>query len=139
MCGNRLQVKIATADKAVLSLVEAQVFSPDVVRAVVRQIAARLAATGATASAERGALESASRKLERQQSAVVDAIADGGESRSLRAKLAEVERRQAEVADRLRRLTALVHLQGQDLVALEATAQRAVARDWAGLLARHPL
>ncbi len=128
-----------TADKAILSLVEAQVFSPDIVRRTVRELAARLAATGTTATAERAALEAASRKLERQQAHVVDAIADGGESRALRAKLADVERQQAEVGDRLKRRTALVHLQGQDLAALEATAQRAVARDWAGLLARHAL
>ena len=139
VCANRLQVRMAVADKAVLSLVEAQLFSPEVVSRIVKQLAERLRATGTEASTQRVALEAATRKLETQVANITNAIADGGESRSLRAKLVEVERQQADVADRLRRLTALVHLQGQDLALLEAAAQRTVARDWAGLLARHPL
>jgi len=70
---------------------------------------------------------------------LVAAITDGDTSQSVRAKLAEVEQQQTEVADRLRRLSSLVKLQGRDLAQLEAAAQAAVARDWAGLLARHPL
>ena len=141
VCDNRLQVKMDLADRAVLSLVESQVFGADVIYAVIQQVAKHLAATGTKASAERAALDAAATKLERQQQNLTEAIADGAGSgrRSLQAKLAEVEAQQAEVADRLKRLTALVQLQGQDLAALEQAVQMKVTRDWAGLLARHPL
>src|SRR4029453_17000144 len=92
---------MATADKAVLSLVKAQVFGPDV-RRIVRDIATRLAATGTKAPRARGPGTAASRKLDAQQRHFVDAIADGGESRALRAKLTEGERQQAEVTDLLK-------------------------------------
>ena len=127
------------ADRAVLSLVETQVFGAGVVRRVMQHLAARLASTGTKATTERAGLEAGAKKLERQQEHLVAAIADGDASRAVRAKLAEVEQQRTEVADRLRRLSALVNLQGRDLAQLEAAACAAVTRDWAGLLARHPL
>ena len=139
VCSNRLQVRMDHADRAVLSLVETQVFGAGVVRRVMQHLAARLASTGTKATTERAGLEAAAKKLERQQQHLVTAIADGDSSRSVRAKLAEVEQQQTAVADRLRRLSALVSLQGRDLAQLEAAAWAAVTRDWAGLLARHPL
>jgi site-specific DNA recombinase len=139
VCSNRLQVRMDAADRAVLSLVETQVFGAGVVHRVMQHLATRLAETGTKATSERAGLEAAAKKLERQQANLVAAIADGGESRLLRAKLTEVEAQLTEVADRLRRLSALVSLQGRDLAQLEAAACAAVMRDWAGLLARHPL
>ena len=112
---------MALADRAILSLVETYVFGPDVIRAVLRDVMRHLQQTGTKASVERVALESAAKKLDRQQQNILNAIADGGESRSLRVKLKEIEEQQAEVADRLRRLTGLLGLQRQDLASLEAT------------------
>jgi len=52
---------------------------------------------------------------------ILDSIAGGSESRSLRAKLKEIERQQAEAANQLQRSTGLLGLQQQDLAHLEAT------------------
>jgi hypothetical protein len=78
------------------------------------------------------------RSRRQQQQNILNAIADGGESRSLRVKLKEIEGQQAEVADRLRRLTGLLGLQRQDLARLEATALLKL-KDWTGLIHKHPL
>jgi hypothetical protein len=55
VCDNRLQVKIALADRAILSLVETHVFGPDVIRVVLRDVVRHLQQTGTKASAERAA------------------------------------------------------------------------------------
>jgi hypothetical protein len=122
-----------------LSLVEEQVFGAAVVRRVMQHLAARLASTGSTATTDRAGLEAAANKLERQQQHLVAAIADGDTSRSLRAKLAEVEQQQTAIADRLQRLSAFASLEGRDLAQLETAAWAVVMRDWKGLLVRPPL
>src|SRR6266508_3914247 len=67
ICANRSQVKMADADRAVLNLVETQVFGAGVIRRVMQTVAARLASTGTKAMTERVGLEAAAKKLERQQ------------------------------------------------------------------------
>jgi hypothetical protein len=119
-----------------LSLVEEQVFGAAVVRRVMQHLAALLASTGSTATTDRAGLEAAANKLERQQQHLVAAIADGDTSRSLRAKLAEVEQQQTAIADRLQRLSALVSLEGRDLAQFEAAAWAVVMRGWRGIPSR---
>jgi recombinase-like zinc beta ribbon protein len=63
VCPNRHSVRMELADRAVLSMVEQQLFGAGVVRHTVEHLAARLAETGATASTERTGLQATATKL----------------------------------------------------------------------------
>ena len=57
LTNNRLQIRMDVADRAVLGLIETQLFGSGVVGPVIQHLADRLAETGSKATADRVALE----------------------------------------------------------------------------------
>jgi hypothetical protein len=136
ICGNRLQVKMADADHAILSLVESRLFGSGITRQLLEHFT-QCRATFATRTADdRATLDAAVKTLERQQQNLVEAIANRGDaSRALQIKLAAVEQELHDVEARRRHESTLVSLDPEEVGARFA----ALADDWGGLLKRHPL
>lgn len=134
VCTNNAALPMRATDEAVLSAVMAQVLSPEVFQAAIEEAIRQLRLTEQQQETERERLTISLKQIERELARLTQAIAAGGEIRTL----VEAVQTREQQRDHLRQQLASLDTfkDDLDLKRLEK-ALRTRLDDWRGLLTRH--
>ncbi len=136
ICANRLRVRVADADRAVLDALRDDILRPDVVRDAIAEAVRRLRA--AERRGDVADLRARLARVERELARLTSAVASGADAASLLAAITEREREAADVRRLIAEAEAVAKLPSLDAARLGADLERRL-EDWRGVLAREPV
>src|SRR5207253_1562469 len=110
VCGNRLQMHMATADAEVLAVLEQDVLNPEAIRLAMELTVERYRARPGDIEAQRAALQADLRRAEREIERLMALQDPRDPLASVREKIREHERRLAECRARLEHLDGLAKM-----------------------------
>ena len=111
VCGNNLEIRVETADSAVLDVVERELLCPGVIELAIDKLVKKVNEPDQDLHARREQVAEALRKAEQELLNLQAAIAEGGELRTLVDALKEREQRREQLRRELRGLDALPAMQ----------------------------
>jgi site-specific DNA recombinase len=135
-CRNSLPVSMRLADQVILTAIEQQVLTPEVVSASLRRAITRLSKS--VKHTERTTLVQNLRQVELELARLTQAVANGGQVQTLVQAIRDAEGRQGRIQDQLDGLDRAAGLRAVSVKSLEPELKRRL-KDWSGLLQRHPL
>ena len=135
VCQNRLEMPLAAADEAVLTQLELDALSPNVIEAALERALAQLASP-IDVEGQRQTLQDKLRKVEADLTQLAEAVTEGGTLKTLLTAIKEREKRRDRIEADLAGLERLSRIGDVDRQQLKADLRKRLD-DWRGLLRRH--
>jgi len=135
-CRNGVPVAIRLADEVILTAIEQQVLTPEVVSATLKRAITRLSKS--VNQTERATLVANLKRVEVELARLTQAVVNGGQVQTLVQAIRDAEERQERIKDQLDALDRAASLRQVNVKSLEPELKRRL-KDWSGLLQRHPL